>query len=51
MNEQHEVEPYEAPTVAIYGDLADLTAANACGGVLDADFAAGTDFGHLTCTG
>lgn len=39
---------YEKPSVVDYGDVAELTAAQADGAALDADFPAGTPEGDLT---
>lgn len=39
---------YEAPTIADYGDLVELTAQQTGGDFTDADFPAGTPRGDLT---
>ncbi len=39
---------YETPSIADYGDLVELTAGQADGDFLDADFPSGTPRGDLT---
>ena len=41
-------QPYDSPRIETVGSVSELTMGNATGSRLDADFAAGTQFGDLT---